>query len=818
MSPDVASHLPVTIWSVLNDLPVAIYIKDADSKFIWLNRAAAAALGADSVEDAIGKSDRDFFCEEVANEWIREEEEIIRTGKSIIGHREQELLKNDGVAPATVVTSKIRYVDAAGRYGIIGVSNSINTEQEIIRRSDAAIAGAQVGLWYSDERSGKVWFSPRWKEILGHTDQTLANSKEEFWKRVHPDDLEKINAARARHLADPGRQFECEFRMRHESDGWRWIRSRGTGVFRDGQMLEFAGSHNDVTAYKDQNELHEAILKMLPVLVFLKDQDLKFSFVNEELVRFFNRPREQIVGFCDRDINSNVSQTDKFEQDDRTVLTGSLGSSSLIIEREELLDQERKENRILTTQKRLICWPSRDERKHVLGISTDITTLVQALESRRRMLEDERNKFRAILDELYQAGETILDAENEDDACANAVLYLDSLAHRLSPGQQTGVMLSFLHTKEELPYVEAMPSLTTGVFSEIAPFTLRPMFGEEGKMDILPWVLQTGETMFVADSTQEPRCDRALAEKHGLRAQLIIPLRTRSFKIGTLQVALGNAKNPPYEKSAIETIARNLSSTIERHRRLAERTEKNRQLLRASQLAAYSAAGTTVIHGLKHNLSQFRILLERTERDKTVRSCAPAMDFLKDCRRFADGWAESFADQLVSARSTSEDNYTNLPALIRDLIEFHYEAGAFDCKVEGDFEQEQILVPGKQLYLRESFSALMINAAEAHAKKIKIAVDVIKTILPYGGVERTYARARVSDDGDGIASEYQDQIGQFGWTSKKKRGHGVGLTIVSTFAESLEGGLFLRSGGRSVGESETVFELFLPLAETSLHI
>ena len=815
-------QLPESAWSILMDLPVAVYIKDSKCRFVWLNTQAAAAIGANSSADAVGTTDANYFEPAIAAEWEREEREIIRTGVAIMDRREQEQRIGAKVPISTVITCKLRFEDQSGNFGIIGVSKSINREQALIQRAELAIAGAQVGLWHSDLRSDKVWYSPRWKEILGYSDAELDNTPDEFWTRVHPEDEPKIRVACDAHFADSRTLYECEFRMLHKSGEWRWIRSRGKALLTDGEPVEFAGSHNDITSYRHQNELHEAILEMLPVLVFLKNEKLEFAFANNEIARFFNRRKEEIIGVTDARINPNHEQVEKFQRDDQMVLASQPTDPPLIIETEFLIDQQKKENRILKTQKKLLLYPSGNPKRHILGISTDITVTLRALEEKQAAIQAEKNKLGSILTRFTQAVQDVEQAENEEDACTTALLHLDEFALTDTPSRkdfanvkrQCGVMMSFLRTKQEKPYVEAVHNLATGVFSKVVNETKSPMFIDERKLDILPWVLQHGKSEFIADSRTHPRCDRKLATQHKIVAQLVIPLQTRSLKIGTLQIALGDSQAAPDERGVYEAFAANLSSTIERHRRIAQLAEKNRQLLSASQLAAYNAAGTAVIHGLKRDLSHYRLLLDRTEKDRIVRSCVPAMDFLKDSRRFADGWVQSFAEQLISAKTTPEDNYVNVYELLKEVAEHQIEAHALgNCKLDWQSSVEkEIYVPGSQLFLREMLAALIVNAVDAHAKKIDISARVFETILPSGGLSRRYAQIRITDDGDGIAIEYQDQIGRFGWTSKKKRGHGVGLTIVSTFAEALEGGLFLRSGGKSVGEPNTVFELLLPIA------
>jgi signal transduction histidine kinase len=106
-------------------------------------------------------------------------------------------------------------------------------------------------------------------------------------------------------------------------------------------------------------------------------------------------------------------------------------------------------------------------------------------------------------------------------------------------------------------------------------------------------------------------------------------------------------------------------------------------------------------------------------------------------------------------------------------------------------------------------SALIRNAIDANARKVTVDVRKVCEKDPTVG-EKRFVEFLVRDDGHGIPIEYRSQIGKPGWTSKGKRGHGIGLTIVDLLSRDMGGRLVLLSGGKSVGEKETVFSLRLP--------
>ena len=71
--------------------------------------------------------------------------------------------------------------------------------QEALRESEARYAlaarGTNDGLWDWDLRTDQIYFSPRWKAMLGYEDEEVGTSPEEWLGRVHPDDLPRVRAA-----------------------------------------------------------------------------------------------------------------------------------------------------------------------------------------------------------------------------------------------------------------------------------------------------------------------------------------------------------------------------------------------------------------------------------------------------------------------------------------------------------------------------------------------------------------------------------------------------------------------------------------------
>ncbi len=119
-----------------------------------------------------------------------------------------------------------------------------------------AAQGAQIGLWDLDTLRQQIFLSSRWKELLGFSDDELDSTIPVWLDRMHPDDRDSfIEIISTTDAFDDGR-FDCELRMRHRDDSYRWMLCSGVMQFDgDGNVMRLAGSLADVTAAKVRDVL-----------------------------------------------------------------------------------------------------------------------------------------------------------------------------------------------------------------------------------------------------------------------------------------------------------------------------------------------------------------------------------------------------------------------------------------------------------------------------------------------------------------------------------------------------------------------------------
>ncbi len=115
-------------------------------------------------------------------------------------------------------------------------------------RFSLAMEGATEGLWDWDLKTDEVFFSTRWKAIVGHDDADLPNHISEWFDRIHEKDIDRVRTEINKHIDGISLRIDTTYRIRHANKTSRWVRT--VGMARrdaDGNPVRLAGSLSDVT-------------------------------------------------------------------------------------------------------------------------------------------------------------------------------------------------------------------------------------------------------------------------------------------------------------------------------------------------------------------------------------------------------------------------------------------------------------------------------------------------------------------------------------------------------------------------------------------
>jgi diguanylate cyclase (GGDEF)-like protein/PAS domain S-box-containing protein len=151
-------------------------------------------------------------------------------------------------------------IDFAVTLARIGTQLSHKRAQEALRESEERYAlaarGSNDGLWDWNLQVNSVYFSPRWKAMLGFEETEIGDKPDEWFTRIHEGDRERVKQEIAAHQNGRTPQFESEHRMLHKDGSFRWMLSRGLAVNNaKGAVHRMAGWQTDITEGKVSDPL-----------------------------------------------------------------------------------------------------------------------------------------------------------------------------------------------------------------------------------------------------------------------------------------------------------------------------------------------------------------------------------------------------------------------------------------------------------------------------------------------------------------------------------------------------------------------------------
>lgn len=253
-----------------------------------------------------------------------------------------------------------------------------------------AVEGVNDGIFDWDLLNNTVFFSRRYKAIIGYGDDEISNNLNEWESRIHPDDHAFVMKTNNDFINGLVQKLDIEYRIKHKDGSYRWILSRGVCLRdKNGRAYRVAGSHMDITERKkaeldlrESQERFAIFMDNLPAAVFIKDVNGKYIYTN----RFFKETlyNGDLFGKTSREFLP-VEMADKYDVVDFNVFT--TGKSFLA---EETIYTIRGEQRTFQNSRFII---HRSDGQPLLGaIAMDITDKKLA----EKLLADSEVKYRTI--------------------------------------------------------------------------------------------------------------------------------------------------------------------------------------------------------------------------------------------------------------------------------------------------------------------------------------------------------------------------------------------------------------------------------------
>lgn len=137
------------------------------------------------------------------------------------------------------------------------------------------------GMFDYHPTTGYYFFSPSHERLLGYKSSELPNRVETFNNLLHPDDFNRTWDTINRYIRREIDVWTQTFRLLNKSGEWRWVLSRGVGIWDDeGHIRRLIGIHTDITEQKNREEELQQLNDELESFAYIASHDLRGPLIN----------------------------------------------------------------------------------------------------------------------------------------------------------------------------------------------------------------------------------------------------------------------------------------------------------------------------------------------------------------------------------------------------------------------------------------------------------------------------------------------------------------------------------------------------------
>ncbi|HUL51431.1 MAG TPA: PAS domain-containing protein [Candidatus Nitrosotalea sp.] len=255
--------------TLVDTLPDAIYVKDTQSRFILGNVGVARLMGVDKAESLVGKTDFDFFPNDLAQRYHADERAILESGQAMI-NREEPVVDPSG-ARGWLLTTKAPLRDTRGQtIGLVGSGRNITErkhEEEAHRLVEArlqAILDNTTAVIYLKDTEGRYLLVNRQFEDLFHVTRQQVVNKTDF--DIFPPKMAKAFQINDRKVLERRTALEFEEIAPHDQDLRTYISIKFPLSDAAGVPYAVCGISTDITERKRaEMQLIDANVELLEI-------------------------------------------------------------------------------------------------------------------------------------------------------------------------------------------------------------------------------------------------------------------------------------------------------------------------------------------------------------------------------------------------------------------------------------------------------------------------------------------------------------------------------------------------------------------------
>ena len=653
--------------------------------------------------------------------------------------------------------------------------------KESEQRWQLAVRGTNDGIWDWNVKTSEVFFSIRWKEMLGYEEQEISNHIEEWKTRVHPDDIGRVRQVMNDHFAKITQFYISEHRVRCKDGTYKWILDRGQAQWdSDGNVVRMVGSQTDITERKRAEEqLRQSEERFQIVARATNDAVWDGDLLTNQVS--WNQSVQTLFGYSAEEVSSDVSWwREHIHPADRERIVSYI--QAVINSGEQFWSNEYRFQRrdgsyAYILDRGYVVHDNTGKPVRMIGAMMDMSDRKRVQEQllrqnmRSQLFADVTVKIRDSLqiDEILQTSVT----EVQKLLHADRVL----IFQLWSDGSGTVV-------KEAV--VPTFPAI-------LGEDILDPCF-QEAYID----KYRRGRISAITDIEQagiEP-CYVEFLQKISVKAYVVVPIILKNHLWGLL-IAYQCSRPRHWtrgETDLLRQLADQMGIALAQAELLEQETRQSQELTRSNEELQQFAFGAS--HDLQEPLRKIK-----TFGDRLKATCGDALtpqgrDYLERMQNAAQRMQNLIEDLLTLSRVTtraqpfvSVDLAQVTQEVLSDLEVNIQQTGA--CVEVG----ELATITGDPLQMRQLLQNLIGNALKFHQQQEPPFVKIYSQITRIAGGSE-HCQIIVEDDGIGFDEKYLNRIFnvfQRLHGRSEYEGTGIGLAICRKIAERHHGSITAQS-------------------------
>ncbi|WP_341530881.1 PAS domain-containing protein [Nostoc sp. UHCC 0302] len=681
-------------------------------------------------------------------------------------------------------------------YFLQAVANVLATAIERQRVEDAlkkseerwqlAVRGSNDGIWDWDVKTNEVFFSTRWKEMLGYEDHEISNYLDEWATRVHPDDIDLVTQAIADHFDKKTPFYTNEHRVRCKNNTYKWILHRGQAVWDENDnAVRMTSSHTDITERKlAEEQLRQSEERFQIVARATNDAIWDWDLQTNKI--WWNQTVETLFGYSTEQVNSDADWWWQLIHPDDRQKTGAT-VRAVTVSGEQFWTTEYRfrcsnGSYAYILDRGYILYDNTGQPARMIGVMMDIT------DRKRVQAELQRQNLRSQL--FADVTLKIRQSLQIDEILRTSVTEVQKLLH--------ADRVLILRLQSNSSFIAVQEAVVPGLPVVLGQQIIDPCFAEsyvqkyhQGRISVVPNIEQ-------ADIQA---CHVEFLQQFAIKANLVVPIFIKNQLWGLL--IAHQCAHPrqwiSWEIELLRQLADQIGIALAQSQILEQETYQRQELARSNEELQQFAFVAS--HDLQEPVRKIKTFGERLKAACGDKLTEQERDYLERMQNAALRMQTLIEDLLTLSRVTTRAQpfvWVNLTVIVQEVL------SDLEVRIQQTGGRVQIgelpTIQADPLQMRQLLQNLIVNALKFHRPQVPPIVKIYSEFLSNQSdkisVVSELCQIIVEDNGIGFEEKYLDRIFnvfQRLHSRHEYEGTGIGLAICRKITERHHGNITAQS-------------------------